>query len=323
MLEVHASAIASGDIAYHEFLLCYKAKDKIVYGIVEGREDPCIYRSIIDMMLPDGWRVSLIRAGNKKKVLKTFEAMDWSRFPKKRICFFVDRDLDEFLGKQQDISDNLYVTDKYSIECEIVSAYTFERTIEEIYGILGLDNSVRQRLGDVFQTNLSKFTQTMSPVMAQIILWRRQELRAHLNNIDPKEFFVFDEERLETKPQYGTRREIVNFAANAVKAPASKCEEILLMEKEFQEKSGEKYPIRGKYLLWYFVNMACQVHCLAAKFCSKYQSPPKANVSLGLANVVAVIGPRIRCPQTLKQFIERNYLDFIGKEFGAKFCGAS
>jgi len=70
MLDIHAAALASGNIPYHEFLLCYKSTEQIVYGIVEGRQDPCFYRGIIENMLPDGWDVRLIKAGSKAKVLR-------------------------------------------------------------------------------------------------------------------------------------------------------------------------------------------------------------------------------------------------------------
>src|SRR5580698_4141808 len=122
MLDIHAAALASGNVPYHEFLLCYRAGERFVYGIVEGREDPCFYRGIIENMLPEGWEVRLIRAGSKKKALKVFESMDWSRFPRKRVCFFVDRDLSEFVGGETHVGDNLYVTDKYSIDSEVVCA---------------------------------------------------------------------------------------------------------------------------------------------------------------------------------------------------------
>jgi len=116
MLHLHETALASGNIPYHEFLLYYKATQRVVYGIVEGREDPSYYRGQIEGMLSDDWKVKLICAGSKTKVLKVFVDIDWSRFPKKRVCFFVDRDLSEFLSPQQHSGQNLFVTDNYSID---------------------------------------------------------------------------------------------------------------------------------------------------------------------------------------------------------------
>jgi hypothetical protein len=63
MLNVHAAALANGKIAYHEFLLCYRAGQKLVYGMVEGKDDPCFYRGIIDQILPQGWRLGSLGPG--------------------------------------------------------------------------------------------------------------------------------------------------------------------------------------------------------------------------------------------------------------------
>jgi len=100
MLEIHAESRESWIVVYDEFLHQYGKSDLIVYGFVEGKDDPSFYRGIIKSQLPDGWNVKLIRAGNKDKVFKVFDEMDWSEKPKNRICFFVDRDLSVFLEEE-------------------------------------------------------------------------------------------------------------------------------------------------------------------------------------------------------------------------------
>lgn len=97
MLDVHRDALESVSATYHEFLLRYKAHANVVYGVVEGKEDPMFYRGLIERTLPEDWQVELIPAGRKKNVLKSMAAFDWLRFSPKRICFFVDRDLSEFI----------------------------------------------------------------------------------------------------------------------------------------------------------------------------------------------------------------------------------
>ena len=67
MLKVHADALNDVNVAYHEFLLNYKASTNIVYGIVEGKEDPMFYIGLIEQQLPEGWEVELVTAGCKKK----------------------------------------------------------------------------------------------------------------------------------------------------------------------------------------------------------------------------------------------------------------
>ncbi len=114
MIQVHAEALESSNAAYHDFLLRYKVNERIVYGFVEGKDDPTFYRSLIEHNLPEGWEVVLIKSGNKDTVLSILEFMDWKRYPPKRVAFFVDRDLSEFFGGQAKVAENLYLTDNYS-----------------------------------------------------------------------------------------------------------------------------------------------------------------------------------------------------------------
>jgi hypothetical protein len=317
MLKIHAEALASGNIPYHEFLLCYRGTEHIVYGIVEGRQDPCFYRGIIDSMLPDGWEVKLIKAGSKSKVLKVFVDIDWSRFSKQRVCFFVDRDLSDFLGGEKHSGDNLYVTDKYSIDSEIITTKAFERTLEEIYGITDLTPNESEAIRQLFESNLVAFCEAMCPVMAQIILWRRTGADVCLDNIEPKEFFTFASGKIAVKPDYTFPNSRVKQAAVAVNASPSVVADLATTEAEFRAIQGPAKFTRGKYLLWLFAQMANEIHQAAPMFCAKHKAPPKASASIGVANAMAVVAPRARCPASLKQFIEHNYLEFIQRALAA------
>src|SRR5271166_738579 len=114
---------------YHEFLLAFTAQHQVVYGFVEGKDDPCFYRGLIDSVLPGRWSVRLIASGNRKMVVTILENMDRVRFPCGRICFFVDRDLTDFLCTQKYYPENLYVTDGYAIENDVVTHETFGRVL--------------------------------------------------------------------------------------------------------------------------------------------------------------------------------------------------
>ena len=93
MLNLHAEALSSRVASYHEFLSRFSKSKKVVYGFVEGKEDPCFYRGFIEYSIPDDWEVELWPAGNRDQVFRIHRDIDWRRFPKKRVCFFVDRDL--------------------------------------------------------------------------------------------------------------------------------------------------------------------------------------------------------------------------------------
>src|SRR4028119_693686 len=104
MLEVHSEALENTDVAYHIFLSRYKKDAQCVYGFVEGKDDPSFYECLIEPQLPEKWSIKLIPSGNKNKVLKSFHSFNWINFPKNRICFFIDRDLQDFLNLPQPLA---------------------------------------------------------------------------------------------------------------------------------------------------------------------------------------------------------------------------
>lgn len=311
MLATHAAALASGNIAYHEFLLFYKASERIVYGFVEGKDDPSFYHGLIDNDLPEGWKVKLIRAGSKSNVLKVLDDMDWARFPKKRICFFVDRDLSEFLGGETHNSDNLYVSDKYSIENDIVNFGTMERVLEEVLNITGLSASETATVQTLFEANLRLFSNEMVPVMAQILLWRRAGANVSLDNIDVKAFFDFNQGQIGLNASFAAAIDRVRHSASRVSSPVDTAPQLAAAESEFRAQSGAEKYVRGKYLFWFFVQCAIEIHKAIGSFAAKHRTPPKVRLPLGVGNAMAIIGPRARCPSTLKLFLGLNYRDYI------------
>lgn len=311
MLEIHTAALESSITAYHEFLLYYKKGEKIVYGFVEGRDDPSFYCGLIANQLPTEWDVKLIPSDNKDKVIKVFEGMDWSRYPKKCICFFVDRDLSEFIDGNRYSGENLYVTDNYSIENEAMNIRTMERILGDVFGVIGLNPTEIVPIRNLFESNLKTFSESMAPVMAQILLWKRAGANVSLDNIKPKEIFIFENGRIRLNPNFASPSSRVQHAALCVKAPVAPEHEIANAESEFRSKQGlEKY-IRGKYLLWFFVYCAKAIHQAIPSLCTKYGKPPKIHIDLNVKNGITVIAPRVRCPDSLKIFLEHNYCAYI------------
>lgn len=311
MLEIHAAALESSITSYHEFLLYYKKNEKIVYGFVEGKDDPSFYCGLIESHMPNEWEVKLIPSGNKDKVLKVFEEMDWSSYPKKRICFFVDRDLSEFIERIRHSGENLYVTDNYSIENEAMNIRTMKRILVDVFGVIGLKPMEMIQIQNLFESNLRIFSEAMVPVMAQIILWRRAGVKVSLNNIQPKDFFIFKQGRIELGPSFASPGNRVKHAASSVKAPVAVEHEIANAEAEFRAKQGLKKYIRGKYLIWFFVYCAKAIHEAIPSLCTEYRKPPKIHLQLGVENGIMVVAPRVRCPTSLRAFLERNYNAYI------------
>jgi hypothetical protein len=311
MLRIHEEALRGISPAFHEFLLTYKAHANIVYGIIEGREDPMFYRGLIEHHLPSGWDVVLIPAGRKRNVLDALAAFDWTRYSPQRVCFFVDRDLSHFLPGREVLAENLYITDNYSIENDVTNFGVFRRILEEVLGIANLTPTEAEIVERRFNSALTFFQNAMAPIMAQVIAWRRDGNRPCLDQIRPKDFFMFDQGEIRLRAQLSATSCRVQHAARCVDLPVSDIRDLNQIEATFRQRQGAERFIRGKYLLWFLIEYALDVHRCVAAIVTRFTQPPKVRVSIGAGNAMTVVAPRARCPSTLREFLARTFEKYI------------
>lgn len=311
MIEVHAHAVERISTAYHEFLLRYKADSRHVYGIVEGKDDPMFYKGLIEGRLPEYWGVELVVAGGKEKVLKALRYFDWERFPVQRVCFFVDRDLSDFLNEDSIPANNLYITDNYAIENEAVSFDTFKRILEEVFGICDIRPSEVCTIEGNYQAAMSVFCRAVRPIMAQILIWRRGGVRACLNNVQLKRIFRFEDGNVEIKPEFSSVEAMIGYVARCVQCPQSPQDQVLDVVEEMERVNRSEKCIRGKYLLWFMVQLAIECHRSITNLLPRFEAPPKVRITIGEANAMVVVAPRVRCPASLRDFLKRTYVQYI------------
>lgn len=312
MLEVHADALSRSNTAYHEFLLYYRNDAPLVYGFVEGRDDPVFYKGLIDQFLADGWSVKLIVAGDRKRVIELLGYMDWARFPQKRICFFVDRDLSDYLGESFPNFTNLYLTDGYSVENWVVNEATLDRTLEEVIGVQGTSPEEGGKIHAAFKASFDTFKSAMLPVMAQILLWRRANGSPCLDNIRLKEWFTFENGKLEPTNVYTTDSSRLESAAAWCKLTSSAEADVATTVTELLAKREAGLIIRGKYVLWFFVQCVLSIRDGIGHFCGKYKTKqPKMRIALGPENAIVVLANRVRAPRSLRDFVISNYVAYI------------
>jgi hypothetical protein len=242
--------------------------------------------------------------------------MDWNRFPKKAICFFVDRDLSEFLGGERYQGDNLFVSDSYSIENELLTEHTLERTLGEVNGVGVLQPRELQELKGLFSNNLAVFKDALACVMAQIILWRRAQqmgdtIIARLDRVRVKTFFEFSSGVITLKPEFSLDTKRVQHAADAVGAPLASTGELKATEVEFRNKAGTEKFVRGKYLISFFLECTEALRLAIPVLFKRHLEPPGRTAGVGEGNAMMIIGPRARCPASLRTFLERNYVEHI------------
>lgn len=298
---------------FHEFIARYKKEKKSVYGFVEGKDDPSFYKGFIEHTIPQDWSVELWMAGNKDKVIQLMSNFDWSRFPVNRVAFFIDRDLSCFVDEKLPNVDNVYITDQYSIENDVVNRSTCDRVITEICNLRELSPEEKDVILDLFEAQKNVFLDALAPVMSWIIYWKRNAHKSCLNDIYMKHLFTVNSGKLQICPTPKDKASCAEYIHTQCNIVFNTAVDITPIEQEFRFEDKFKIFCRGKYLLWFLVEFALSVHRDIANLNCSITASPKMNVSMSQSNGVLLIAPRARIPITLKSFIERTFCNYIAE----------
>jgi hypothetical protein len=313
MLEIHRAALRSRSSCYHEFLTRYAKARRVVYGFVEGKDDPCFYRGFIESKLPEDWEVELWPAGSKDMVYRVHSMIDWRRFPKRRVCFFVDRDLSDLIPSTYKTDLNIYITDSYSIENDIAKRGTCRRILTEVCGFSKARHDELDRVCDLYDQQLEIFLQETIPIMAWVLAWRREKRNANLSNILMQDLFSMAAGviQVNTAPRGMPNSALyIHDRCGLVHDPGYDTSHL---EAELRFGSVYRTVARGKYVFWFLVKFCRSIHFSAALFFSSCSSPPRMGVTLSPSNGIAIIGHRARLPESLRLFLELTYCDFIAR----------
>lgn len=311
MIDTHKLAIESISPVYHEFLATYDKTEKSVYAFVEGRDDIAFYRGFIEQTIPDDWTVKLWCAGNKDKVIHLHSNIDWKRFPKTRIVFFVDRDLADFTKEMLPKDDNVYVTDGYSIENYIVTRPTCERVLIEVCNLSELSNDEKEKILDLFDEQLIRFKESLIPVMAWIIHWKRSGQKPCLDDIVMKHLFNVVDGKLQIKKKPKNFSSIEKYIHKQCNISYKPNEKVSTVISEFVRADGLKRFIRGKYILWFLVEFSLSIHKAISKYSSRFSKPPKMHISFSHSNGMLLLATRTRIPKSLRKFLECTFRVYI------------
>jgi hypothetical protein len=311
MLDTHDQALASINEAHHTFLLRYNRNERTVYGIVEGKEDPMFYRSVVERFLPDNWKVDLIPAGNRSKTIELANILDWRSFSRLQIVFFVDRDLSAFGVVESPEGENIYVTDNYSIENSIVTPEVFGRLLLEAYNVVDLTREESETITAAFEGGLRAFKEAMTPLMAQILGWRRDKHRANLNNLNMAPMFKYADGKFCIEASFLDSEARVDHLAACVGARRYTIDELSELSATFCAAGGPASYVRGKYLIWFLATFLTHIHACIDTFVAAYKKPPKVKLPVGAANIMVIAAPRARIPASLRAFIDRTFLAYI------------
>lgn len=311
MLDVHADALERSVTKYHEFIARYSKNRNVVYGFVEGKDDPSFYRGFIEGVLPGDWDVELWPAGNKDKVFEIYRSIDWRKFRKSRICFFVDRDLSDLVPESMPSDRNIFVTPNYSIENDVANSSVCKRLLAEVYGLDSVDHAELDSAGELFKEECDKFCELLALIMSWIVLWKREGKKPCLNDIQMKD--IFQVVIVGQTPRVGTKinadiSAYIHNQCNITREASWDVSNIALIVREGQ--NYRKYA-RGKYVFWFLIEFCNAIHAHSCSMFSKLEKPPKIRTNISHKTGMAIVGTRARIPELLKSFLNVTYLDFI------------
>ena len=310
MLSLHQEARDRASAGYHQFLARYSKTAKVVYGFVEGKTDPCYYRGFIEQLLPDDWDIELWPAGNKRRVYGVYSMIDWGRFPKRRICFFVDRDLVGLLPAEAKSDCNIYLTDGYSIENSLATRSTCRRILTEVLGLGALDLDELDGVCDLFETELERFLVELIPITAWIVFWMRDKQIAYINNIEMDDLFSIVEGRL--RPKAAVRNAAVTeYLHSQCRVPYNPEVNVRHVESELHREAVYRKYTYGKFVLWFVVEFCRSVRQGAVTLFGSCDRIPRIKVTVSTSNAMVIIGNRGRLPESLRVFLRGTYCTYI------------
>lgn len=283
---------------------------KILYIIIEGKEDICFYKSILTHRIKEqGWETKFLKAKNREKAVEAYSLIDWQKYNKNQILIIIDRDLSSFTNEYTPNDKNVYVTDNYSIENDLFSKECCENTLRIFFGLEDLKDDEMRIILDLFVEGLKEFQKKMFEIMSWILCWRIKGEKCNLDNIRINKLFSFDQGVLNTKVTYN--KECVEYIHRVCNVPYHEID-ISRYKRLFQNKDGLNKFIRGKYIKSFFVMFINSIHNCCGKLLPSKQCT-KTHITLGDNNALPILSGIIRAPQSFLNFFEITANVFISE----------
>jgi hypothetical protein len=148
------------------------------------------------------------------------------------------------------------------------------------------------------------FKNYLATIMSWVILWRRNGEKPCLNDIPMQELFYFDNGSLKRYAKPTGYSNVSHCIHSHVGIPYPKYSGVKQILSEFNTASGKDNFIRGKYVVWFFVNFILSIHQNISVFSSTIAKPPKLHINLGTSNFAVIVAPRARIPRCLRSFLK-------------------
>ena len=239
-------------VCYHNFISSYYKNQNVIHVFCEGEADFSYYCEVIDHRCP-GREIQKWRAKGKNNVIKTWKYIDWNRFQKNRVLFFVDRDLSYWVGEPQYYDTNVYITDGYSFENDAVSPHMFVKLLEDLYRFTNCSLDEKKRIQDLFREKWDEFVEGSYDLMGCILYKYQSKYEHPAKDLKFRKCLDFDADILWKQTIDGLS--YLEYFKQQLKIDEENLADILDQYKSRFIDENEHYSIRGKWCIEFMIGL--------------------------------------------------------------------
>jgi hypothetical protein len=291
---------------YLRFLQQYKDSEKSLHLFIEGNDDPSFYTNLISNISNNEFQIHYYNSKNKEGVYSSYDKINWSKFNKNKVLFFVDKDYSDILNLTYKNDENIFVTKYYSIENYLITDHMVRRVLIELLHIT--EPSTLNEIVEHFKKQHQSFCEKMMIISSWIIFHRLEKSNISLNDINLSHIFSFDENLSLQKNSKPLGKKLIKYLNTKTKNTNSmECwKKVKEIYKDLKLISNHKIHLRGKFEIWflsaYINNYVTSINVVK----NKGEQKLKMKINLSHTNAVEVLGCRLQPPPDLKLFIDFN-----------------
>ncbi len=283
------------------FRLEYKAESADVYAFFESTDDATFYRNqIARHMRPEG-RLRIYFCGSKSSVWHLYQFAEQGDKLANTV-FFVDKDLDDFIGQSLPIRSRVFVTNYYSIENYLCTEEAVAAVLEEIIFLPNEGNSYEKILWE-FRLGFEDFSIQLRPLFSEVILLRQRSSIVSFSDLGDGLSHCFEMVNLRAKPVHEWDQIFRNRCRYSISNLGS--DDLLATEALLAKKHNHTW-LRGKFAVWFFIQFMNDLWRTLAGMLINDRKKIKKTMNLSMETIFLTMQGRHPEPIGLLDFLRLN-----------------
>lgn len=305
IVESLKAEVASEHVAYTEFMLAYKNKEKedTLYCFYEGFDDPKYFETRIDLITNRDSRPFVCYGKDRLKSLVNLLRRK-KEYSGALILFFLDKDF-----SQDETTGNIYVTPTYSVENFYVSLNVVKKVLSHECGLdvrsddFGLSERLYVEAQEHFHNDLIVLNAWLA---CQSDIRIREQRKTYLNvdEVLKKYFKSIVKDDLVAISDFSELND-VDYLEQVLFPMAPKVDRNLLENKisSFKLIDKERY-FRGKFELKFLVSFLCKLKGeIGKKDSDIFSEKHKCSLSFEFVNMISTLSQYAETPDCLRRFL--------------------